>query len=127
MYQSKGRNHAAVLQILVVRADLVRKQHAFIDNRASRHRRHVEFFAVGQIERLNRMAGAFANDVELALERVGDRNAATAADKDLANDRLYLFDRLSKAAVIPRDIAPTEQNLPFFLDRALDFVLTGKP
>ena len=34
------------------------------------------------------MAGGLADDIELALEGVGDHDVAAAADEDLADDRL---------------------------------------
>ena len=60
-----------VREVEEVLADLVREQHALVDERARRHRRHVELLAV--------LAGCsawiawperLADDVELALERV---------------------------------------------------------
>ncbi len=71
------------------------------------------------------MPGALADDVELALERIGDGNAATAADKHLADDRLELDRGLRQVAVIHRHVAPAEEMLALVLDGALDLVFTG--
>ncbi len=72
------------------------------------------------------MGGALADDVELALQCVRDRDALAAPDEHLANHRLHLSDRLSQVGTVDRDVAPAEQNLSLVLDRAFDFVFAGE-
>ncbi len=127
VHERQRRHDARILQILVVGADLVREQHALVDDGARRHRRHVELLAVRQLQRLDRVAGALADDVELALERIGHRDPAAAADEYLADHRLDLADRLAEVRVVARHVAPAEQELAFVLDRALDLVFAGEP
>ena len=79
-----------------------------------------------QAQRLDRVTGTLADDVELALERVGDGDARAAPDEDLPDHRLQLLCRLGEVGVVHRHVAPTEQHLPFVLDRAFNFVLAGE-
>src|SRR5687768_6006270 len=78
-----------------------------------------------QPQRLDRMTGALADDVELALERIGDGDAPAAPDEYLADHRLQLARRLGQITVVHRHVAPAEQHLAFVLDRPLDLVLAG--
>ena len=126
MHQRQRRHQARVLQILVVLAHLVGKQQAFVHQRARRHRRHIELLAVLEPERLNGVARRLADDVELALERVGHRHVAAAADEHLADHRFYAFSRYSQPRVVARHVAPAEQHLLLVLDGALDFVFAGE-
>src|SRR4029077_12227485 len=75
---------ARVLQVEVILADLVGEQHPLVADGTRRHRRHVELLRMLELERLDGVARALADDVELALERVGYRDAAPAADEHLA-------------------------------------------
>ena len=69
--------------------------------RARRHRRHVELLAVPQLQRLDRVAGLLADDVELALERVlVHRRVDAARDEDLPDDRLDFLRALGQARVV---------------------------
>jgi hypothetical protein len=103
--------------------DLVREQHALVDERARRHRRHVELLAVTQRERLDRMARALPDDVELALERVLVDVAPAATDEHLPDHRLDFLGAIGQAGVVGRHVAPAKQNLAFGRDRALDLLL----
>ena len=125
MHQRERRLDARVLQVEVVLADLVREQHALVAQGARRHRRHVELLAVLQAQRLDGVPRALADDVELALERVGDGDAAAAADEHLPDHRLDAPGGLGEVAVVDRHVAPAEQHLALFLDRALDLVFAG--
>src|SRR5262249_26649777 len=87
--------------------------------------RYVELLGVLQLQRLDGVARALADDVELALERVGDGDAAAAPDEHLPDDGLELDRRLREVGVVDRDVAPAKQVLPFVLDRALDLVFAG--
>ena len=120
-------DHALVLQVAVVVADLMREQHSLVDQRARRHRRHVELLAVAQPERLDRVARLLADDVELALERILVHPVRAARDEHLPDHRLDFLRSRREAAVVRRDIAPAEQDLPFARDRTLDFLLARHP
>ena len=126
MHQRQRRYDARVLQVAVVGADLRGQQHAFVDDGARGHRRHEKFRAVCEFQCANRMAGAFADDVELAFQCVSNADGGAAADEHLTDHRLDLFHRLAEIFAVHRHIAPAEQNLSFVLDGAFDFVFAGK-
>ena len=88
---------------------------------------HVELLAVPKPQRLDRVAGFLADDVELALERVLVHRRRPARDEDLADDRLDVLRPLGKPAVVRRHVAPAEQNLAFARHRALDLLLARHP
>ena len=126
MHESQRRLHPGIPEVEVVLAHLVRKQHPLVDDRPRGHGRHVILLAVREPERLDRVARALADDVQLSLEGVGNHDALAAPDEDLADHRLDLPDGLPEIGAIDRDITPAEQHLPLVLDGALDFVLAGK-
>jgi hypothetical protein len=116
-------HHRRVVQVDVVLAHLVREQHSLVDDRARRERRHVELLAMAQVERLDRVARALADHVQLALESVLIHVARAARDKYLPDHRLHFLRALRQTRVVGRHVAPAEQNLPLGRDRALDFLL----
>jgi hypothetical protein len=79
-----------------------------------------------ELERLDGVGGAAADDVELALQRIGDENVRTTTDEDLADHRLLGLDgRRHRHITIDRHIAPAEDDLAFGLDGALDLFDAG--
>ena len=127
MDQGQRGDDAWVLQVEKVFAHLVGQQQAFVDDRAGGHRRDEVFLAVLEPEVLDRVAGGFADDIELALEGVGDHDVATAADEDLADDRLGLtHQRAHLHGRVDRDVAPAEDALALGAHGALEFLLAGQ-
>ncbi len=80
-----------------------------------------------QLERLDGVPGNLADDVELALQRVGHGDPGAAADENLANHRLDLFYGLAQTRIVAGHVAPAEQHLALVLDRAFDFILACQP
>ena len=120
------RNRPLVLQVVVINAYLVSQQQSLVIDGACREGRHIEFLAVLQLQRFDGVGGAAANDVQLALEGVGDENVRTATDEHLADHRLLGLDgRRHRHVTVDRHITPAEQHLAFSGDRALDFFDTG--
>ena len=72
------------------------------------------------------MAGTLADDVELALERIGDHDPCSPANEHLPDDWLDATDRIPQAGVVPRNIPPAEQYLSLILDGAFDLVFTSQ-
>ena len=87
VHQREGRHRARIGQVLVVAAHLVGQQQALVDDGAAAHAGHVVLAAVRQLQRLDRAAGGLADDVELALQRVGHDDVGAAADEDLPDHR----------------------------------------
>ena len=70
-----------------------------------------------QLQRLDRIGGTAANDVQLALEGIGDENVRATTDEDLLDHRLLGLDRRRHRHItVNRHIAPTEDDLAFGLD-----------
>jgi hypothetical protein len=78
---------------------------------------------MGKPQLLDRVTRGLADDEELALERIGHHHALSAADEDLADERLDALHRFAKPRVLDRNIAPAEEDLAFVLDGPFDFVL----
>jgi len=128
MHQRDGADHARVAQVLVVAADLVGQQEPLVDDRARRHRRHEVLLAVLQPQRLDLVAGGLADDVQLALERIGDHHVGAAADEDLPDHRLALaHQRRHRHFAVHRHVAPPQNHLPLGAHGALEFLLAGQP
>ena len=82
---------------------------------------------MAQFQRLNRMAGSFANDVELAFQIILIHLARSARDKHLADQRLYRDRCGRQSTIIGRHVSPAQQDLPFGVYGAFDFLLAGHP
>jgi len=125
----RERGHAArVLQVLVIHADLGGEQHALVDHGARRHRGHVELAPVLQVQALDGVARALADDIELPLERVGGHDVAAAADEHLPDQGLARLDRRRHLhRRVDRNVAPAQQHLTLRAHRALDLFLAGEP
>ena len=63
---------------------------------------------MAQIQRLNGMTGALANDVELAFQIILIHFARAARDKYLADHRLNRDGRLRETVIVGRHIAPAQ-------------------
>ena len=126
VHQRQCRNTARILQVEEVLAHLVGQQQALVDDGACRQRSNVELLAVGQAQRLDGVCRGAADDVELALERIGNEYVGTAPDENLADDRLVFLDRRRhRHRARHRHVAPAEENLAFGTNGTLDFFLTG--
>ena len=77
-------------------------------------------------QRLDRVPSALADDVELALERVGDHDARAAAHQYLPDCGLQALRRFGEIGIVHRHVAPAEQHLALVLDGALDLILAGE-
>ena len=80
---------------------------------------------MGQLQRADGVAGAFADHVQLAFQGVGDADRGAASDEHLADHRFDFFYRFAEIRAVDRHVAPAEKGLSFVLDRALDLVFTG--
>src|ERR1022692_2048350 len=123
MYQRQGRNHRRVVEVEVVLADLVGEQHALVDDGARRHRRDIEALAVAKLERLHRVPGFLADDVELAFERVLIERVRAARNEDLTHHRLDLLGALGQTRVVGGYVTPAEEHLAFTGNGTFDFLL----
>ncbi len=125
VHHRQRRDERLVVEVLVEAPDLMGEQHALVDDRARRERRHVELLAVAKLERLDRVPRALAYHVQLALQRVGVHVARAAPDEHLPDHRLDFLGALGESRIAGRNVAPAEHDLPLGVDRALDLLLAG--
>ena len=59
------------------------------------------------------MFDALANDKQFAFKVIGGCAVFTTTDKDLADDRLYLFDAVTESVIVGWYIAPAQQGQAF--------------
>ncbi len=117
---------ALVLQVEVIHADLIGQQQTLVVDGACREGWNVEFLAVLELERLDGVGGTAANDVQLAFERIGNKDIRATADKNLADDRLFgAHCRRHRHVAIDGYVAPAQDHLAFGLDGAFDFLDAG--
>ncbi len=127
VHQRQRTDGARVGQVLEVHAHLVGQQQALVDDGAAAHAGHVVLAAVREFQRLDGGAGGLADDVELALQRVGHDDVGAAADEDLADDGLFrAHGRAHRHLAVDRHVAPAQQHLALGLHGALQFLLAGQ-
>ncbi len=126
MNHRQSGNAASVLQVTVVDADLCGQELTLIDHGARRARTDIELFAVLEMQIRNGNGGALADDVELALERVGHQHIRAVADEHLANDRLFFAnDGRHGHGTVNRHVTPAENHLAFGRNSAFNFLFAG--
>ena len=107
VHQAQCGNAARVLQVFEIGAHLVSQQQAFVNHRANGHAGNVVFLAVLKVQVLDGRAGGFADDIELALQRVLHDHIIAASDKHLPNNWFFFPHRGGHGHVcIERHIAP---------------------
>ena len=104
---------ALVLQVGVVAEQLRGREHALVDDRAARERRHHEVRPGGQL-------GHAADDVELALEGVLVVQALRRrrGDHELLDVGREVVGGDADVVLVDRDVAPADHALALGLDRA---------
>ena len=127
VHQRERGDHAWIGQVLVVLAHLVGQQQALVDDGAAAHAGHVVLAAVRQLERLDGGRRRLADHVQLAFQRVGHDHVGTAADEDLAQNRLLgAHRRRHRHLAVDRHVAPPQQHLALGLHGALELLLAGE-
>ena len=116
--QRERRLHRRVFQVGVIRIDLRRHQHAFIDERLVGKAGDVEEAAAGNFCVTDGILRAFADDVEFTLERHVVGKLGAARDENLAHERLAGLRGFTERGVVRRDVTPAEEALAFFDDDA---------
>ena len=113
MNERQRRREALVAQVVVIRAQLVRQEHALIDNRAAGQGDDIEAVvpAVGLAE--DGIGNDLTQHIELALELRIVRNTGAAPNEDLPVHGLCRDNRLRQTTIVDRHIPPTENLLAF--------------
>jgi len=79
-----------------------------------------------ELQRLDGIGGAATDDVQLPFQRIRHENVRATTDENLLDDWFLGLDRRRHRHVaIDWYIAPTQDDLSFGLDRALDFLDAG--
>ena len=129
VHERERRLEVLVRQVGEHRADLPRREHAFVDERPARQARDVERLLrrLGHRQPIGGVLDALSDDVELPFEGdagVGGARAAAspgarpiaAGDEDLPEGRLDRDRARSDQTVVGRHVAPAKQRLTFFGD-----------
>ncbi len=105
---------ALVLEVRVVAAQLRRREHPLVDDRAGREARHDRVAARLELE-------AAPNHVELALERIlVVRRGPAGGDDQLPDEGGRLRRGAAGEGRIDRDVAPANDGLPFLCHDRLE-------
>ena len=118
-----------VYQVHAVLGEVLGEHHAFVGDRARRHRWDVERAALDdpRCADCHLCVGLFADHKKLAFERLGVTGVLAPADEELADHRLDRGDALSETRRINRHVAPPEHDLPFPDHQLPEQVLTHDP
>ena len=115
----EGRLHRGVDEVGKILRDLLGEEHAFVDERLHREARDIPRFGSGDRGGADVVIGALTDHVELPLEIEIGGDVCSAADEDLAHERLAGDGGVAEGLVIRRHRAPAEEELPFGLDDLL--------
>ena len=116
----EGGLHRGVDEVGKILRDLLGEEHAFVDERLHREARDIPRFGSGDRGGADVVIGALADHVELPLEIEIGGDVCSAADEDLAHERLAGDGGVAEGLVIRRHRAPAEEELPFGLDDLLE-------
>ena len=124
--QCKGGNDPFIPKIQIVDPDLIGQQHALVNEGAGGEGWDVEHLAFFELQISNAVINLLANHEQLAFKRCLIPAIRPLANEYLANAWLDLLNGLAKACAVDRNVAPSEQMLPFRLDEFLDDGLAGR-
>ena len=122
VHQRQCGLHVRVLKVEEISADLLRHQHAFINQRAGGKAGAIP--EVVDLRRANGSDGALADDIELPLKGLLVRAVAAALYESHAHEGLAGFRRVTDHGIVHRHVAPA-QHLLTFLGRDLFESLCG--
>ena len=120
MDQRQRAVHTFVTQVREDFVDLVSVQHALVDKSAVRQAGHIKQCLFLDAAVPHRMLDTLADHVELAFKGFFADDIGTAPDEELAETRLAGARGRPDHGVVARHLAPTEQDLTFFLNDALE-------
>ena len=123
MDQRQGRRKLRIAQIRIEEWQLIRRQHAFVDNRSTRQTGDVEHTPLVNPS-FSRPGDPLAYHAELALERDIVRKALLPTDKELTDGRLRGSGSFSQRFVISGYSPPAKYALPFFNRDLLEQMFT---
>ena len=122
VHHCDSRDKVLVGQILVKSVDLLGHQLTFIGQGLGGQADHVKITLLRQGRLLDIVIHPFADHIQLAFKRVGG-GVLAAADKDLLEVRLRGTGDLTDFIAVMGDLAPAQQALAFFVNKALEHLL----
>ena len=121
MHEAHGAGEPLVHQIAEEAAQLVRDEHALVDQRAAGGRGDVQVGPAGQLAHAT-------DDVELALEAIlVDLEARAGAHEELAHHRAALAGRGAHVGGVDGHVAPTQRTLSLHTGVELEQLLELAP
>ena len=123
MHQRQRALEIGLVQIGIILAELVGKEHALVDHGAARHRHRIIAGEPAVAALIDRLRDRLAQDVEPALELVFGFRSAIAADEDLHVVRFGRLHGLAERCIVGRHVAPTKQHQPLVADLVGDDAL----
>ena len=114
MEHAQGARAQRVAQVVgEVEPELLRGEHALIDERAARQAREIKELVVVEPELFDFFLEPLANDVKLPLELVGIGDRGAAADEERATSPARPAGALAQRAAVGLDAPPAEELLAF--------------
>ena len=102
----------------------MREKQTLVNNGSCGHGRHIEFFAVLEIQSLDFMTGELADNVEFSFQSIRHHDVSAAANKNLFNNRSSFTDGFRQLNVfIDGNVSPSQNHLAFSLNSSFDFLL----
>ena len=112
MNEPQGRDHAGISQVREKASELLRQQHAFIDDGVGRQTTDIDSTAFHQRGLANRPGNTFPDDVQLPFKLGLVQNIAR--DKKLSHLGKGLLRQIADVFELHRDVAPSQKPQPFF-------------
>ncbi len=113
--EAEGGFDGGIHQVGEERLQLLREEHAFVDQGLRREAGDVKSLSLRKLRTEDGVLDSLANDVEHSLERAPIDAGGPAADQDLGKARFGCFGRWTNAGIVGRHLSPSEKPLSFFL------------
>ena len=123
MNQRESRFYRRMIQVSVIRRNLLGHEHAFIDERLVRKARNVKPIPAADLARIaNHLLGPLPNDVQLSLECHVVGQLGTAPNEHLPHKRLRGLGRRAQRRVVRGNVAPAKNLLSFLADNRGEYL-----
>ena len=127
MDEGQRRLHRRVLQVGEILVDLLRREHAFVDEGLLGKAGDVPILGTRERRGADLRVAALPHDVELALKRHVVGHARGTADERLAHEGLHRLRRVAQHRVVGLDRAPAEEGESLRLHDLLEALLDAAP
>ena len=126
MDQGNSALHVRVGQVRIECFELLRREHAFIDQGLIRQAGDIEIFSTSDPAVTDGVRHATTDHIQLALKgEIIRQTVDTTTNEDLPNARFTRLGSLTQAGIIGWDIPPAQDSLSFFSDDGLQALLAA--